>query len=51
MSSYGRQLLILDRVKTDEEILNKIQSVDLDAANRAATLFNPDKISIAIITP
>ena len=51
MSSYGRQLLILDRIKTDEEILNKIQSVNLDAANRAATLFNPDKISTAIITP
>lgn len=51
MSSYGRQLLILDRVKTDEEILNKIQSVNLDAANRAASLFNPDKISTAIITP
>lgn len=51
MSSAGRQLLLLDRVKTDEDILSKIQSVDIAAANRAATLFNPDNVSTAIITP
>lgn len=51
MSSYGRQLLILDRIKTDEEILNKIQSVDLDAANCAAAMLNPEKVSTALITP
>ena len=51
MSSAGRQLLLLDCVKTDDEILNKIKSVDIYAANRAAKLFNPDKISSAVITP
>ena len=50
MSSAGRQLLLLNRVKTDEEILGKIQSVDLAAANRAARLFNPDNVSTAVIT-
>ena len=51
MSSLGRQLLLLNRVKTDEEILGKIQSVDIAAANRAATLFNPENVATAIITP
>ncbi|MBR6523664.1 MAG: insulinase family protein [Clostridia bacterium] len=51
MSSLGRQLLLLNRVKTDEEILGKIQSVDIVAANRAAKLFNPENVSTAIITP
>lgn len=51
MSSAGRQLLLLNRVKTDEEILSKIQSVDIAAANRAAQLFNPENVSTAIITP
>lgn len=51
MSSLGRQLLLLNRVKTDEEILSKIQSVDIAAANRAAKLFNSENVSTAIITP
>lgn len=50
MSSAGMQLLLLNRAKTDDEILDRINSVDLSAANRAAKLFNPDKISTAIIT-
>lgn len=50
MSSAGRQLLLLDRVKTDEEILGNIRSVDIAAANRAAKLFSPDNVSTAIIT-
>ena len=51
MSSLGRQLLLLNRVKTDEEILSKIQSVDIAAANRAAKLFCPENVATAIITP
>ncbi|MFA7636461.1 MAG: pitrilysin family protein [Monoglobales bacterium] len=50
MSSAGMQLLLLNHVKTDDEILGRIHSVDLAAANRAARLFNPDHISTAIIT-
>ncbi len=50
MSSAGRQLLLLGNVKTDEEILNKITCVSLDDANSAAKLFDPAKISSAIIT-
>ncbi|MBR5587199.1 MAG: insulinase family protein [Clostridia bacterium] len=51
MSSAGRQLLLLDRVKTDEEILTNIKSVDISSANNAAKLFNPEYASTAIITP
>lgn len=51
MSAMGRGLLLKGRVKTDEEILSKIRSVDLDAANRAAKLFNPDKFSCSKVTP
>ena len=50
MSSMGRQLLLLGSVKTDEEILDKIKSVDIDAAAKAASLFNPDKNSSVILT-
>ena len=51
MSSAGRQLLLLDRVKTDEEILNSIRKVDIYAVNRTAKLFCPQNASTAIITP
>ncbi len=51
MSSCGRQLLLLDKVKADEEILEKIRQVDLDKANEAAKLFSTDNHSCVIITP
>ena len=51
MSSAGRQLLLLGRVKTDEEILESIRNVDTDAVNRTAKLFSPENASTAIITP
>lgn len=51
MSSAGRQLLLLGKVKTDEEILEKIRQVDLDMANEAAKLFSPENYSCVIITP
>jgi len=51
MSSAGRQLLLLGKVETDEEILEKIRLVDINSANVAAKLFSPDNYSCVIITP
>ncbi len=49
MSSLGRQLLLHDSVKTNEDIIEEIQLIDMDSVSRASKLLDPSLVTIAQI--
>lgn len=51
MSGAGKQLLLYGRVKSDQEILNLTEAVDMESAARAAALFERAKASECIVSP
>ena len=50
MNSIGKSELLLNYIKTPDEILEKIEAVDMEIAdNVISSIFDTEKISIALV--
>ncbi len=51
MSAYGKQLLLHGKISSDDDILNKIDSIDEESIRRTLKLFDCTKASVCAVMP